>query len=269
MFNAQGVIPSAAEVRMEILDGTRVIVTGATSGLGFAMADALAVAGAHVVATSRSQFRAEETAAAIGHGVVGLAMDVRSEGSVAAAVDAVWERFGAVDLLVNNAGIGMRTVNPRFPGYAQPFWEVPPEGFRDVFETKVVGVFLVARAIVPRMLEAGSGRVVNISMNEGTMTNRGFVPYGPSGAAVEALSRIMAVELADSPVRVNMLLPGGATATGMVPDEIPDDFRARLLDPAIMGPPIVWLASPAAAHVHNERIIAREFDNWLAERVSE
>jgi gluconate 5-dehydrogenase len=61
-----------------------------------------------------------------------------------------------------------------------------------------------------------------------------------------------------------MLLPGGPTMTGMVPDEIPDEFRARLLDPAVMGPPVVWLASDDARGVHGERIVARDFDQWLA-----
>ena len=65
---------------------------------------------------------------------------------------------------------------------------------------------------------------------------------------------------------VNILLPGGATATGMVPDDTPAEVRARLLDPAIMGPPIVWLVSPEAAGVHNQRIVATEFDDWLAQR---
>jgi gluconate 5-dehydrogenase len=167
---------------------------------------------------------------------------------------------------VNNAGIGMRTVNARFPAYAQPFWEVAPDGFRDLFETKVTGVFLVARAVVPLMLDAGAGRIVNISMSESTMTRRGFAPYGPSGAAVEALSRVMAADLAETPVRVNVLLPGGPTATGMVPDDLPDEFRARLLDPAIMGPPIVWLASAEAVAVHDERVVANGFDEWLAAR---
>ena len=163
-------------------------------------------------------------------------------------------------MLVNNAGIGMRTVNPRFLTEPQPFWEVAAAGFRDVVETKVTGTFLVARAVVPRMLAAGGGRVVTISMSEQTMTRRGFVPYGPSGAAVEALSRVMAADLADTPVTVNLLLPGGATATGMVPDDMPAEVRERLLDPAIMGPPIVWLASPAAAGVHDQRIVATEFE---------
>jgi gluconate 5-dehydrogenase len=249
-------------------NGTRVVVTGATSGLGRAMAQALADAGAQVGVTSRSRQRADAAAGELGPQVVGFELDVRDEPSVARFVDEFRERFGGFDMLVNNAGIGMRTVNARFPAHAQPFWEVSPSGFRDVFETKVTGVFLVASAVAPLMLEAGSGRIVNISMSEVTMTNRGFVPYGPSGAALEALSRIMAAELAETPITVNMLLPGGPTATGMVPDEVPDEFRARLLDPAIMGPPIVWLASNDADGVHNERIIASEFETWLAQRAS-
>jgi gluconate 5-dehydrogenase len=108
--------------------------------------------------------------------------------------------------------------------------------------------------------------VVTISMTEQTMTRRGFVPYGPSGAAVEALARVIAADLAGTPVTANILLPGGAAATGMVPGDLPDDLRANLLDPAIMGPPIVWLASPEAAGVHDERIVARDFDDWLVAR---
>jgi len=103
-------------------------------------------------------------------------------------------------------------------------------------------------------------------MSESTMIRRGFVPYGPAGAAVEAFARVMAADLAGSPVAANILLPGGATATGMVPDDIDETVRARLLDPSVMGPPIVWLASPAAAGVHGERIVARDFTDWLNAR---
>src|SRR4249919_2652814 len=98
------------------------------------------------------------------------------------------------------------------------------------------------------------------------MIRAGFVPYGPSGAAVEAMSRIMAAELDGTGVTVNLLLPGGATATGMVPGEAPDEFKARLLEPSVMSAPIVWLASSAAAGVHDQRIIASEFDQWLTHR---
>jgi NAD(P)-dependent dehydrogenase (short-subunit alcohol dehydrogenase family) len=251
---------------MALLSDTRVLVTGGTSGLGRAMAQALAQAGARVAVTSRHRERAQATAAELGAGALGVELDVRDASSVSAAVDSAYGMLDGLDVLVNNAGIGMRTVNPRFMTEPQPFWEVPPAGFRDVLETKATGTFLVARAVVSRMLSAGGGRVVTISMSEQTMTRRGFIPYGPSGAAVEALARVMAADLADTPVTANILLPGGATSTGMIPDEMRDELRANLLDPAIMGPPIVWLASPDAAGVHDERIVAREFDDWLEAR---
>jgi NAD(P)-dependent dehydrogenase (short-subunit alcohol dehydrogenase family) len=227
------------------------------------MAEALTEAGARVVVTGRDRARAEAVAAQLGPGAVGIELDVRDQESVQTAVADAYRLLGSIDVLINNAGIGMRTVNPRFLTAPQPFWEVPPAGFRDVIETKVTGTFLLARAVVPRMLEAGGGRVINISMNEQTMTRRGFVPYGPSGAAVEALSRVMAADLAGSSVTVNILLPGGATATGMIPDDVSPEIRAGLLDPAVMGPPIVWLASDEATSVHDQRIVAADFDDWL------
>jgi NAD(P)-dependent dehydrogenase (short-subunit alcohol dehydrogenase family) len=248
------------------LAGVRALVTGASSGLGRAMAQALVRAGARVAVSSRDERRAHAVAAELGSGALGVELDVRDVDSVSAAVDVVYGAFGGLDVLVNNAGIGMRTVNPRFMSDPQPFWDVSDAGFRDVLTTKATGTFLVSRAVVPRMLDDGSGRVVTISMSETTMTRQGFVPYGPSGAAVEALARVMAADLADTPVRANMLLPGGPTATGMVPDDIDEEVRARLLDPSVMGPPIVWLASSEAAGVHDERIVARDFAGCLSAR---
>ncbi len=248
------------------LSDTRVLVTGGTSGLGRAMAHALAQAGARVAVTSRRHERARATATELGGGALGVELDGRNGDSVSADVDSTFRLLDGLDVLVNNAAIGMRTVNPRFMTEPQPFWEVAPAGFRDVLETKVTGAFLLAREVVPRMLSAGGGRVVTISMSEQTMTRRGFVPYGPSGAAVEALARVMAADLSDTPVNSNILLPGGATATGMIPEEVSDELRSKLLDPAIMGPPIVWLASPDAAGAHDERIVARDFDDWLKAR---
>ena len=252
---------------MASLDGVRALVTGSTSGLGRAMAAALVSAGASVAVTGRSAARSEAVAAGLGERAFGVAMDVRDEAAVTAAVDTAWERLGGLDVLVNNAGIGMRTVNPRFLEEPQPFWEVPVDGFRDVVETKMGGCFLVARTVVPRMLDAGAGRVVTISMSESTMVRGGFVPYGPAGAGVEALARVMAADLAGTPVRANILLPGRATATGMIPDDgVPEAVRAGLLDAEVMGPPIVWLASPEAAGVHGERVVAVEFEEWVAGR---
>jgi NAD(P)-dependent dehydrogenase (short-subunit alcohol dehydrogenase family) len=241
------------------LQSTRVLVTGGTSGLGKAMAAALVSSGARVALTSRKGSRAQAAAAEVG--AVGIELDVRDERSVQTGIDTAYDQLGGLDVLVSNAGIGMLTVNPRFMTEAQPFWEVSPGAFRDVVETKITGSFLVARAVAPRMLNAGGGRIVIISMNEQTMTRRGFVPYGPSGAAVEALARVMAADLAETTVTVNVLLPGGATATGMVPEGIPADVRARLLDPKIMGPPIVWLCSEHASGVHDQRIVATEFEH--------
>jgi NAD(P)-dependent dehydrogenase (short-subunit alcohol dehydrogenase family) len=246
------------------LSGTRALITGATSGLGLAMASALARAGATVLLTGRDAARAQEAAARL-QGASGLALDVRDETSVADAVERAWSRLGGLDLLVNNAGLGMRTVNPRFMVEPQPFWQVTADGFRAVIDTNLTGYFLVAREVAPRMLDAGGGRIVNISLNHSTMTRRGFVPYGPSRAGAEALSRIMAADLRGTPVTVNILLPGGVTATGMLPDEHRPP-GLRVIDPAVMGPPIVWLASPAAGGVHDERIVATEFDDWLRQR---
>jgi len=243
------------------------LVTGGTSGLGLAMATALAGAGLRVAVAGRSGERAAEAAEPL-PGAFGVELDVRDEDSVARAVETAWSRLDGIDLLVNNAGIGMRTVNPRFLTEPRGFWTVPPDGFRDVIATNLTGYFLVARAVVPRMLAAGHGRVVNISVSDSTMTRAGFVPYGPSRAGTESLSRIMAADLRETPVTVNMLLPGGPTRTGMVPAEDSAGPRS-FLEPDIMGPPIVWLASAEASGVRDERIIAAEFvlrlrDNELA-----
>jgi NAD(P)-dependent dehydrogenase (short-subunit alcohol dehydrogenase family) len=240
----------------------RVLLTGGTSGLGLAMASALAHAGASVVLTGRDAGRAEQVAATL-PGASGLGLDTRDEASVSAAVRAAADRLGAIDLLVNNAGLGMRTVNPRFTTEPQGFWRVSPDGFRAVVDTNLTGYFLVAREVTPLMLAAGRGRIVNVSMNHATMTRRGFVPYGPSRAGAEALSRIMAADLDGTGVTVNVLLPGGATRTGMIPD---GDPGLALLEPEIMGPPILWLASAAAEGTSNERIVATEFADWLRQR---
>lgn len=247
------------------LHGTRVLLTGGTSGLGLAMATALAEAGASVVLTSRSAERAEAAAAQL-PGAAGLAADSRDEASVAGAVRRAWSLLGGVDLLVNNAGLGMICVNPRFMTEPMGFWQVPADGFRAVVDTNLTGYFLVAREVAPRMLGAGGGRIVNISVNSATMTRRGFVPYGPSRAGAEALSRIMAADLSGSGVTVNVLLPGGATETGMLPPPQDRPSQVTVHDPAIMGPPIVWLASDRAEGVHDERIVATEFGDWLASR---
>src|SRR5919197_4441092 len=126
----------------------KVLVTGGTSGLGLAMASALATAGATVALTGRSDRRAKSVAAELPR-AVGIELDVRDEASVARAVDEAWSRLGAIDMLVNNAGIGMRTVNPRFMTHPQGFWQVPVDGFRAVIDTNLTGYLLVRREGTP------------------------------------------------------------------------------------------------------------------------
>jgi gluconate 5-dehydrogenase len=252
-----------------LLSGVRVLITGATDGLGRAMAEALAADDAEVVITGRDPARTAAAAEQIDDGrgrVHGVAMDARSERAVSDGVARAADRLGGLDVLVNNAGIGMRTVNPDFLTRPQGFWEVSADAFRDVVDTNLTGYFLVAREVVPIFLEAGGGRIVTISVSQETMTRRGFSPYGPSRAGSEALSRIMAADLRDHRIWVNVLLPGGATRSGMVPDDVPPPVRDRLLEPSVMAEPIRWLCSPAADGVTDERIVARDFDQWLRGR---
>ena len=250
------------------LVGVRAVVTGATSGLGAAMAQALLAEGARVAIAARPNPRLEaavERWCGAGLAAESLPLDVRELGSVAAAAQEIRARWGGLDLLVNNAGIGMRTVNPRFLEAPQPFWEVSPEGFADVIATNLGGYFLVARAFVPLFLAQGHGRIVNVTMNHETMRRGGFVPYGPSRAGAEALSLIMTEDLRPFGIAANMILPGGATDTGMIPAEVSTESRAGLLSPEVMGPPIVFLASREAEGLTGARIVARDWPRWLAE----
>jgi NAD(P)-dependent dehydrogenase (short-subunit alcohol dehydrogenase family) len=270
------------------LEGVRVVVTGATSGLGAAMAEALAAAGASVGIAARPGARLADTTARLADTtarladttarlagsafptgrsarVVAIPLDVRDVSSVHLALREAVVRLGGVDMVINNAGIGMRRVNPRFFDQVQPFFEVDPSAFDDVMATNVRGYFLVSRIFALHFLEEGRGRFVNVSVNRETMTRHGFVPYGPSRAASESLSLIMAEDLRPFGITVNVLLPGGATESGMIPEDLPMARRAGLLPAAIMGAPAVFLASKEAAGLTGARIVAKDFDAWLAE----
>lgn len=258
---------TGTETNQVDLHGVRAVVTGATSGIGAAIADALLGAGAVVAFASRPTARLDEAVAErTGRGLAAepLPVDVRDPGSVQAAADRAVGRLGDVDVVVNNAGIGMRTVNPRFLDQPMPFYDVGADAFADVIATNLTGYFLVAKAFAPLFAARGAGRFINVSVNQQTMRRRGFVPYGPSRAGSEALSLIMAEDLRPHGVAVNTLLPGGATATGMVPEQLPEAGRRNLLPPEVMGPPAVFLASAEAAGLTGERIIATEFGEWLA-----
>ncbi|MGC8511163.1 MAG: SDR family NAD(P)-dependent oxidoreductase [Acidimicrobiales bacterium] len=130
--------------------------------------------------------------------------------------------------------------------------------------TNLIGYFRVARAFARHFVAQRCGSFVNVTMNHETMRRRGFIPYGPSRAGAESLNAIMAEDLREDHVSVNILLPGGATTTGMIPDDVEPILARALLDPTFMGPPVVFLASARAAGLSRARLVATEFEQWLA-----
>ncbi len=234
------------------------IVTGAGRGIGRAIAEAFGQEGARVIVTAARQ-RNEIIKVASQIGGTAILADVAVKDDVQRLVDSVISEFGRIDILVNNAGRGMKYVNDNFMTEPQPFWEADPDAWRMVIDTNVNGVFLMTRAVIPHMLERGSGRIINISMNYETMKRKGFTPYGPSKAALESMSIIWAQELGGTGVTLNVLLPGGATDTGMIPDSFSQSQRSKLIDPAVMGPPAVYLASDEAKNVNGQRFVAIEW----------
>jgi 3-oxoacyl-[acyl-carrier protein] reductase len=240
------------------LTGRVANVTGGGRGLGRAMALGLAAAGAEVLATAALEWTEVEAVAreAASGKIVPMIADVTRADVCRTLVETAIERFGRLDILVNNAGRGMKYVNDSFLTAPTRFWETDPEVWRMVIDTNVNGPFLMARAAVPPMLAAGWGRIINISMNHETMRRAGFSPYGPSKAALESETIIWAQDLAGSGITVNALLPGGATATGMIPASFPAADRAKLLQPDVIVPPLLWLASEASEGITGKRINA-------------
>src|SRR5487761_2421264 len=244
------------------LSGRVAIVTGAGRGLGRAMALGLARAGAQVLITAAREAAeiekvADEVLQSCGEQrALALVADVTDDEECGRVVAAAVGHFGRLDILVNNAGRGMKHVSDSFLTEPTKFWESDPETWRMVIDTNVNGPYLMARRAVPVMLRAGWGRIINISMNHETMRRRGFSPYGPSKAAVESETIIWSQDLAGTGITANALLPGGAVLTGMIPDRGSGEARRALLDPAIMVPPLLWLASPESDGMTGRRLVA-------------
>ena len=235
------------------------IITGGGIGIGRAIAEAYAAEDATIIITAaKNRNELEETAEKI-HPFPVLS-DITKRNDVDNLVKAVLNKFGKIDILVNNAARGMKFVNENFMTDPKPFWEADPEMWQMVINTNVNGLFLVTRAVVLQMLKQRSGRIINISINFETMQRKGFTPYGPSKAALESMSLIWAQELEGSGINLNILLPGGATLTGMIPENFPQEQKELLLKPEIMGPAAVYLASDEAKHINGKRIIAREWN---------
>lgn len=246
------------------LDGVHAVVTGSSSGLGFAMARALLEKGATVALASRPKeklYKAVDTLVQKGLNACALPMDVRNEESVNRAASWVRTEWPKIDLLVNNAAVMMHRIYPDIFNSPKPFYDIPPNVFRDVVDTNFTGYFLVAREFVPMMIDRGEGRIVNISTSLSTMNM--FAPYGPSRAGSEALSNIMTNELKQFGIMVNVLLPGGPVDTGGLSINSNQSLPFKLLSPDIMADPIIFLASHLADGITGERIIAKEFHEWF------
>ncbi len=244
------------------------LVTGAGRGLGRAMALGLSRAGFRVAITAarnRAELEAAVREASPGQ-VYPVISDASRESDCAALVREVQKQLGPVDVLVNNAGRGMRYVSERFMFEPTRFWETDPATWRMVIDTNVNGPFFLARALTPGMISRGWGRIINISMNLETMRRAGFSPYGPSKAALESETIIWAQDLAGTGVTVNALLPGGASLTGMIPDEVPPALRQKLLMPEIMVPPLLWLVSPDSDGMTGRRLVAARWRTDLGGR---
>jgi 3-oxoacyl-[acyl-carrier protein] reductase len=243
------------------LDGKVAIITGGGRGIGRAIAEGYAGEGARVVVTAARQHSEIEAFAATwgGERTLAIVADVTDPAACEHVVAETIARFGSIDVLVNNAGRGMRYVSPHFLTEPTRFWEVEPAVWRMVIDTNVNGPFLMARAVVPHMLGNGTGAIINISMNYETMKRQGFSPYGPSKAALISETVIWAQDLESKGITVNEVLPGGATATGMIPPTISEELRQSLLPPEIVVPPAVFLASEAGRHLTGRRLVATEW----------
>jgi NAD(P)-dependent dehydrogenase (short-subunit alcohol dehydrogenase family) len=243
------------------LEGKVAIITGGGRGIGRAIAEGYVREGARVVVTAaRERSEIQSFAATWGADLVlAIVADVTDLTACESVVADTISCFGHLDVLVNNAGRGMRYVSPQFLTEPTRFWEVDPAVWRMVIDTNVNGPFLMARAAVPHMLRRGTGAIINVSMNYETMKRRGFSPYGPSKAALESETIIWAQDLEGTGITVNEVLPGGATATGMIPPGIPDELRRHLLSPEIVVPPAVFLASDAGRRLTGRRLIATEW----------
>jgi NAD(P)-dependent dehydrogenase (short-subunit alcohol dehydrogenase family) len=240
------------------LDGKVALVTGGTKGLGRAMAEALASAGASVVLTGRTSETAEaaarEVAQAEGARTLGLGADVSKSAEVTAMVARVLDAFGRLDILVNNAGINIR----------RPIEKLEESEWEQVIATNLTGPWLCCRAAVEPMRRQKWGRVINVSSTLGQVGLADRTPYCSSKGGLTLMTRTLALEWARDGINVNALCPGPfATEINrpLLDDPVAREAmqakvpQGRWADPVELGPVAVFLASEASSFVTGATIL--------------
>jgi NAD(P)-dependent dehydrogenase (short-subunit alcohol dehydrogenase family) len=241
------------------LTGRVAIVTGSTKGIGRAMAEGLATAGATVVVSSRKQDACEKVAAEIeeatGSKVVGMACHVGDWEGVGNFVGDVKKRLGRIDVLVNNAGINPARIGPA---------DMTLEYWQKVFSVNVEGPLRTCQLIAPIMRDQGGGSIVNIASMGGYSGGANICAYAASKAALINLTKSMAQEWAPWNVRVNALSPGPfnsemmeggeRSAPGFKDMVAAGTLMKRVADPHEIVGPVLYLASDASSYVTGDDI---------------
>lgn len=228
-----------------------IVLTGAGRGLGQVMALALLDAGHRLLLTSTDDVSLNATRRISGapDRAATLAADLADAESPQRIADAAAEFLGSVDMLINNAGVMDATRGGLL--------ELGPEEVRRQFEVNTIAPLALVQHFAPAMVAAGWGRLVYVSTSLDNMLRAKGQPYGSTKAAGEAMMAALSDRLSDTGVTANVLLPGGPTATRLT-NQIFDP--SRMLQPAIMAPPVLWLASDASDGVTGRRIIAAKWD---------
>ena len=216
------------------LTGKAVIVTGAGSGIGRAIALRMAAEGALVAATDINFAAAEETAGLSTGEVEAVQCDVTGLESVRAMVAAVRERWGRIDVLVNNAGWDK----------VEPFLESRPETWEKVIAVNLRGAINCCHAVLPAMVEQGHGSVISISSDAGRVGSTGEAVYSACKAGIIGFSKTIAREMARHQIRVNVICPG-PTQTALLDEITAGEGGARVIESMVRGIPFRRLGTPA------------------------